>query len=121
MKRTAFTMIELIFVIVILGILASVAIPKLAGVQDDALEASERGAIASARTGIQSLRGKRTIRGDVQIVTNYVSPTNGRAFSITFVGPSATTVTDNAFSPLSFWQVTSVTIRKISCKNKEIK
>lgn len=35
MKRTAFTIIELIFVIVILGILASVAIPKLKKVKQD--------------------------------------------------------------------------------------
>lgn len=36
MSKTAFTMIELIFVIVILGILATVAIPKLAATRDDA-------------------------------------------------------------------------------------
>ena len=34
--RQAFTMIETIFVIVIIGILASVAIPKLAATKDDA-------------------------------------------------------------------------------------
>ena len=34
--KKGFTMIELIFVIVILGILASVAIPRLAGTRDDA-------------------------------------------------------------------------------------
>jgi prepilin-type N-terminal cleavage/methylation domain-containing protein len=36
MNKSAFTMIELIFVIVILGILAAVAIPKLAATRDDA-------------------------------------------------------------------------------------
>ena len=36
-SRNAFTMIELIFVIVILGILAAVAIPKLAATRNDAI------------------------------------------------------------------------------------
>jgi general secretion pathway protein G len=36
MQRSGFTMIELIFVIVILGILASVAIPRLTATRDDA-------------------------------------------------------------------------------------
>jgi len=35
-SRTAFTMIELIFVIVILGILAAIALPKFAGMQEQA-------------------------------------------------------------------------------------
>jgi len=34
--RNGFTMIELIFIIVIIGILASVAVPKLAATRDDA-------------------------------------------------------------------------------------
>jgi prepilin-type N-terminal cleavage/methylation domain-containing protein len=48
MKRSGFTMIELVFVIVILGILASVAIPKLAATRDDAN-------IAKASTEISSI------------------------------------------------------------------
>ena len=38
--KSAFTMIELIFVIVILGILAAVAIPKFAATRDDATTAA---------------------------------------------------------------------------------
>jgi len=38
--KTAFTMMELIFVIVILGILAAIAIPKLAATRDDARTAA---------------------------------------------------------------------------------
>jgi prepilin-type N-terminal cleavage/methylation domain-containing protein len=38
MFRQAFTMVELVFVIVIIGILATVAVPKLAATRDDASE-----------------------------------------------------------------------------------
>jgi len=63
MKRTAFTMIELVFVLVIIGILASIAIPKLANIQDDAQIASENAGISAIRTSLQALHGKIIING----------------------------------------------------------
>ena len=57
-------MIELIFVIVILGILASVAIPRLAATRDDAEISKARSDIASIRSAIVTERQTRLIRGD---------------------------------------------------------
>lgn len=41
MYKKAFTMIELIFVIVILGVLSAVAVPKLAATRNDAIVSAE--------------------------------------------------------------------------------
>ncbi len=62
-------MIELIFVIVILGILASIALPRFAVTRDDAQIAKGRSDVAAIRAGIVNERQTRLLRGESHYVT----------------------------------------------------
>jgi len=68
-SKKAFTMVELIFVIAILGILSAVAIPRFAATRDDAIIANGIATIASVRAGIITERQARLIKGDPKWIT----------------------------------------------------
>jgi len=63
-SKNAFTMIELVFVIVILGILSAIAIPKFAATRTDAEISKGRADISSIRSSIVTERQSRLIKGD---------------------------------------------------------
>ncbi|MCI6177319.1 MAG: type II secretion system GspH family protein [Campylobacter sp.] len=71
--KKGFTMIELIFVIVILGILASVAIPRLAATREDA-EISA--AVANLRTLVNDATAYYTVKGEFGTNTKWSEITN---------------------------------------------
>ncbi len=60
-QRKAFTMIELISVIVIIGILSSIAIPKFTGVKDQAKKSTELATAAAVATALESIHGTWSI------------------------------------------------------------
>ena len=63
-SKKAFTMVELVFVIVVIGILTAVAVPKFAATRDDAIITKAIATIASVRSALSTERQKRILRGD---------------------------------------------------------
>ena len=63
-------MIELIFVVVIIGILAAVAIPKFAVTSSEARNTKGKSTLAAVRNSIATERQKRILRGDFTAITD---------------------------------------------------
>ncbi|MBT5934757.1 type II secretion system protein [Sulfurimonas sp.] len=84
MKTTkkAFTMIELVFVIVILGVLAAVAIPKLSATRTDAQASSTASSIMTGATEIVSYAiAKGETVSDLSIMSNSIAALVSTSFA----------------------------------------
>ncbi len=77
--KKAFTMIELVFVIVVIGILASIAVPRLAATRDDALVAKGKSILAAVRNALATEHQKRILRGDYTDITD-LTCASGKVF-----------------------------------------
>jgi general secretion pathway protein G len=62
--KKSFTLIELVFVIVILGILSAVAMPKFFGILGDSKIAKVQTVVATVRGSISTKYGKNVMAGD---------------------------------------------------------
>ncbi len=85
--KNGFTMIELIFVVIILGVLAAVAVPKFTNAKTSAELASAKSDIAAIRSAIMTERQSSLVRG-IQIYITKLTPTT--ASTMLFTGDGGT-------------------------------
>ncbi len=83
-SRSAFTQIELIFIILIIGILAAMALPKLAATRDDAKLSSD---ISNVNICIKDAYSKYAATGFILAIADSRACSAVRCYSIT---PSTT-------------------------------
>jgi len=62
-QRKGFTLIELVMVIVILGVLAAVALPKFFDLQSSAKTSAEKGVVGGVRSGISTYYASQCAAG----------------------------------------------------------
>jgi len=78
--RQAFTMIELVFVIAVIGILSAIAVPKFAASRADAEVTKAKVTVSSVRVAIMAEKQARILKGDFATPVSALH-TTGFAFS----------------------------------------
>jgi MSHA pilin protein MshB len=68
-KQRAFTLVELVMVIVILGILAAIAVPRFLNLTGDAAQAARDGTRGALNTALQMVRSRWIAQGSPATVT----------------------------------------------------
>ena len=73
----AFTLLEVMVVIIVIGILAAIVVPRFGGVTEDAKSSALQGALGGVRSSIASFRAKAVIAGTAAFPTAAQLTTTG--------------------------------------------
>lgn len=69
-SQQAFTMLELVFVIVVIGILSAIALPRFGDTADSAYTTKAQALVATVRSALSTERQRRILRGDFTPITD---------------------------------------------------
>ena len=87
--KNGFTIIELVFVIVIIGILSAIALPKFAETSKMAHLSKAKSTVANVRSAIATMRQKNILRGlsDVDVNRTAIGDDSSHVFTNLFSQP----------------------------------